>query len=518
MKNTIYNMLGTTFIALMQFLLLPLIYHSLGVERFGIWALISIFVAFFTTLDFGTGCAFQKFFSEYYTKRDFDSFNQVMNVGLLFLFLISTLGGLCIYIFRMKIVAFFNIPKEMTSEAVNVFIFTAIIFAYSNITSIFNSAIKGIQRMEWVNGIQIISFIIYVSGVVILLKRNYSLYGLVIMLGIRIFIVSLLSYWILHFLIPQFKFRLTKINFSNMVKFINYGLKMQISNLANLINSQTDKTIIGYKLNLLYVTTYEVGQKFASLLKMATGIILSALLPAITELDTFQKNDELRLVYQKGSKYLISTLLPFIVFLFFFVHELMYCWIGEILHDSKLVAQILITGIAVNSLTGIGVMVVRGIGEPGKETRYAIVSLFSNIILSLVFINIFGFWGVVFASPIAILIGSIYFLIVFHRQNKIQLINFIKVNYFKPLLFSISIFLLFSSLHDYTIDKFGMEFSRLLLLLLLGVYFLALSFLYFFLLKIFNFWDSFDITVLRKIKVVILKSRQTANFLNETRG
>jgi len=130
---------------------------------------------------------------------------------------------------------------------------------------------------------------------------------------------------------------------------------------------------------------------------------------------------------------------PLTIFIIVFANLFIYVWMGHGYENSILVVRLLVLGILVNTLTGVGVMIVRGIGKPIYETRYALISLILNIILSILLVRPLGFFGVVIATPVSAIIGSLYFIISFHHLYSIPLLGFVKKIYIKPFFFSTSL-------------------------------------------------------------------------------
>ena len=68
-RNTLMNSVSFAVLFISNLFLLPFIVHSLGKEYYGgIWVIIGTLTAYLGLLDLGTGTAFVKFISEYYTK------------------------------------------------------------------------------------------------------------------------------------------------------------------------------------------------------------------------------------------------------------------------------------------------------------------------------------------------------------------------------------------------------------------------------------------------------------------
>jgi peptidoglycan biosynthesis protein MviN/MurJ (putative lipid II flippase) len=68
-----------------------------------------------------------------------------------------------------------------------------------------------------------------------------------------------------------------------------------------------------------------------------------------------------------------------------------------------------------NLLTAMGTAMARGVGHPEFETRYAILVVVANLSLGIVLMHLLGLDGLLVATLVAIVLGSSYFLIQWHR-------------------------------------------------------------------------------------------------------
>ena len=64
-KNTIFNIVGRLCGILTVLFLTPYIINSIGVERYGIWAIAVAITGYFGLLDFGLGESFVKYIAEF---------------------------------------------------------------------------------------------------------------------------------------------------------------------------------------------------------------------------------------------------------------------------------------------------------------------------------------------------------------------------------------------------------------------------------------------------------------------
>lgn len=440
-RNTIYNSTGFISLVLVNLFLTPYILSKLGSQRFAIWSLIFVVTMYLSFLDFGITGSFAKYIAEYHAKKDSFSVNAVINCGLLFFLGYTLLIVLAIFLFKDSIATILKIPYPLKHEFLFILVWITVIFAIFNGLRIFRETLFGIQRMDVLNKITVVSSIFYAAGVFFFLRNNWGIKGLVISYAIQCTLIILGNIYFSIKFLPTLKIGFTFIRKEIFRKLFGFGIKMQICSLASLVHLQTDKIILSYFLGLNFVTFYELGQKAASAVKMIPALLLSALVPAVSELEAVGGHEKLKDLYRRGSKYICLVVFPLLFITLISAPQLIKLWVGEGYGLSVLTFQILTIEYSLNVLTGMGTSIVRGIGKPEYEARYAVIVMVLQLILSITLVQVMGYRGILLSLLVSGIIGSLYFLITFHKFFEEKLGRFVKEVYLKSLSSSILAFL-----------------------------------------------------------------------------
>ncbi len=440
MRNTIYNSIGRIWLMLVILLLTPYILHKLGVQVFAVWSLVFVLSNYLTLLDLGISTSFAKYIAEYYTKDDQSSINSVVTCGIIFYLGFSILIVVFAFLVRNLIISLLKIPSTIYEESLFAIMGMVIIFSLNNIFSIFRAVLVGLQRMDIQNKIMIFASIFNIGGTFFFLEKGFGIRGLVINYGIVSFIIILLNIFSSYRLLPKIRIGFSWANREIFTKLFKYGIKMQICSFATMVHLHADKIILSYFLGLSFVTFYELGQKAANAIRTLPVLLLSALVPAVSELDANNNDEKLGELYDKGSKYISLAVFPLIFLSIIIAPDLIRLWIGDKFSLTILSFQILIIGYGINVLTGMGTSIVRGIGKPEYETKYAVLTLIMQLALSVVLVQIFGFRGILASVLITSVVAALYFLLIFHKLMKQDFKSFARTTYMKPLVASLIAF------------------------------------------------------------------------------
>jgi O-antigen/teichoic acid export membrane protein len=439
-RNTVYNSIGRIWLMLVILLLTPYILHKLGVQVFAVWSLVFVVANYLGVLDFGIRTSFAKYIAEYHTRKDQDSINAVINCGIIFYLAFSLfIIGLAV-ILRGPIISLLKIPSPIHEESRFAILGMVLILSFNNIFSIFEAVLVGLQRMDVQNKIMIFASVFNVAGTFFFLEKGFGLRGLVINYGIVSFVILLLNIYFSYRLLPQIRIGFVWVHKEVFKKLFSYGVKMQISNFAFIMHQQADKIILSHFLGLNFVTFYELGQKAANGIRTLPILLLTALVPAVSELEASDNKEKLMELYTRGSKYISLMVFPLILLSITIAPDLINLWVGDKFPLAVLSFQILVIGYVINVLTGMGTSVVRGIGKPEYETRYAVLTLVLQLILSITLVQIIGYRGVLVSVLITTVVAALYFLLIFHKLFKLGFKIFAKTTYVKPLVASLIAF------------------------------------------------------------------------------
>jgi O-antigen/teichoic acid export membrane protein len=100
---------------------------------------------------------------------------------------------------------------------------------------------------------------------------------------------------------------------------------------------------------------------------------------------------------------------------------LLVFWLGKAPGESELLVPFLTTAYMVNISTGVGTTICLGAGKPGVVSTNALLIAIANVILTVALAPLFGTWGVVGGTFIALTLGGIRFTHRFLRLFELPL-------------------------------------------------------------------------------------------------
>ena len=279
----------------------------------------------------------------------------------------------------------------------------------------FLSVFKGIQRMDKSNSVEVRLSILNAIGTVLFLEAGWAMAGLAVNALINVSIGLVLTWWTVRRIMPRiaigwhFDGKLLREMFA-------YGVKIQVSRLGGLICFQLDKLVISRVLGIASVSFYEVSSRLTSFMRAVPLVMISALIPATSELGA--RNDRARILqtYMLASKYVTMITVAMVSFLVLEARSVLMLWLGAGFEQSVILVQILAIGYGVNVLGGAASQTGAGIGRPEFDMRSTVLLVFLNPVLSLLLVRVAGAPGAAAGTSVALIISAAYLLVTFHRN------------------------------------------------------------------------------------------------------
>jgi len=496
-RNTIYNAIGHFWGILVALGLIPYIIGHIGIERYGVWAIIGVLTGYFGLLDCGIRTSFVKYIAEYYAKKEYKNINQVVNTGLIFYLSFAVMVITLAFFIINPLLRFFKIPQALYSEAVFILLLGIILFAVSSALSVFGSIQGGLQRMDISNKLAIAISIPNIVGTIFFLERGYGLSGLMINNAIVLLISSVANIIIAFKLLPKLRVRPSLFNKETFKKLFSFGYKLQASKIAVLIGTQMDKLLITYFLNLSLVTFYQLGSNIINLTRSIPVLIISAIVPATSEIYARKEIGKLQELYLKSCKYLVVLALPLTFFITINASLIILCWVNAQYEKSVLVVQILAIGYFLNIFTGPGNLVLQGMGKPEYQMRASLIHCTLNLFFSIILIIKFGYIGVIVGTTLALSIGAVYFIHLANRELQVSFNKLVAIIY-PPVIASIcASFANFG--FNYLVTFFILSHNRLMNISILALNGLIFTMVYFIIIFLTHYFTEEDKNLLTEV-------------------
>jgi O-antigen/teichoic acid export membrane protein len=387
----------------------PLILHYVGLEGFGVWTLAQTALIYVATAESGFGPAIGRYVSVAHGERDMAGAARVVWSASGVYLLLGLVVAAATVLAAPAIVSLFDVSRSLRSDAVTLFQLTGLAMLPGLLASGLTNVLQGLERFTGAAVATGLSSVAFLVAAWVLLASGHGLVGVAEAAVLQQVLGVLVRIWLLRDVLAGAPFGwLSRPEARGL---LGFSARMQVNVVSTLVNSQTDKVIVGLLSTPSAVGLVGIGSQVAEAGRFigfaALGPVFARMAVAHGEgdparLEAFYRR--VKALWLRGSPGL--TLVACAA-----MFPLIAAWLGDGKEDAALYGVLLTVAYGVNVLTGPALAYLRAIGQPGPEARYGLLVIGLNIALTIPFGLLFGATGVVSATAAAYLLGTTWFFL-----------------------------------------------------------------------------------------------------------
>ena len=410
--NTILNMVVGIFLS--SYLL-----RILGNTEYGIYQTITSFVNYLVLLEFGTGTVITRNLTLCMGKPNEEELIK-KNVSTI-IWITIFLSGLILIVSGVFYISIDTIYKNsFTPQQI---IYSKQIFIFAGIyllLSFFSHAIRGIilakHQYTYSSIVSIIRIIIRtILLVVILFKSRYSI--IIAFIDMVLGAIVLVCGIIFCYKVCKVKITLKHFDFEILKSSLPLCFAIFLQTIVNQANNNVDKFVIGIKLGPELVALYSVALYIYNIFSSLTTIPLSLYAPQIIKdvSDGIVGKDLTKKLVEPGR--LVSIVGGAVLFGFISCGEqFVHLFYGENYTSAWFIAIIIMVPMYINMLTGPAVSILDAMNKRMSRSIILTITTVLNIILTVLWIDMYGIIGASVATAISVILGQIIMMNIYYSK------------------------------------------------------------------------------------------------------
>ncbi len=417
LRNSLWNVCGLALPAIVALATVPLLIRGLGLEGFGIVALIGSVIGYFGVLDINLSAGSIKYLSQFHAQHDKPRFAETFWFGCLFYGLLGLAGCLILFFSAERLTQFFfKISADLYPETVAALQIAAVGFMISQVQNYLMIVPQALQRYDQSAKAEALFGVLtnLVSAGMALADG-----GIAGVIGARTIISAMHTawlIWVVHALGESLRPRWPRPEIRKlMTRFSAYAY---LSRLAVMLHTHGDKLIIGMLAGPVALSFYTVPSQLSSRILGLTYRLSSVIYPRVSELAATGEERKLQSLYLDSTRLLTYLNLMVLGVIALTGEEFLRRWVGEEFVSASYPVLLLITlGLFVDSLTNIPSLVNDGLGHPQVTGRFALMRGIVGIAMIYAGTVWAGIHGAAFAHLLASLMMSGLFLLYVHGRT-----------------------------------------------------------------------------------------------------
>jgi O-antigen/teichoic acid export membrane protein len=394
----------------LSFLSAPIILAGLGIREFGIWALTGALASYASLLDLGFGGSVSRFIAA--NQDDRGTCGEYIALALLG---VACVGVLALGAAFMGAVPLSRALGGITSSDMRIVLLSAaVLLVTAMLSNIVAAFAIGHCRMVAPNlGFSLGVVVNFMASVVsIALGADLAWYA-VANAGAGIVTLSLVSGLVLN---AEGSIPLSLPRRGGITEFFRYSVKAQMTRLTDLINYETDKIVIAFSVGPSAAGAYELANRVAVAARQPGVYALSALVPTLTINVSRLGLDHVRRQYARLMEVASAGAFPSLLLAAALAPLLLGAWLSHVPAEAVAILAALSLAYIANVSSGVGYVVGLAAGDPGVAARAAAGTAVANVIFTVVLAPIFGLWGVLAGTVVALTGGALVQVTMVHHR------------------------------------------------------------------------------------------------------
>ena len=427
--NTVLNMVTGFFLS-------SFFVKMLGDTEYGLYQMVTSFVSYLVLLEFGTGTAMTRNISK---CRAQNADKQEIQKNISTIWTISLLLAIIIavasIVFYSQIGNIYNkLTFDQVSYAQKILLLEVVYLIVSFLSSTLNGVVLGFEQYKLgpiISIVRLISRAALMVGIILIYRYAIA----IVIVDVLVSITT--ATYLFVFCIRRLRLTFTTRYFDRQVfkEILPLCMAMFIQTLVNQANSSVDQFVIGIKMTPEHVSYYSIGLFFYNAFSLLTTVPITMYGPQIVK-DIIQKVNEDTLMDHMIRPSRFITLIGTTALCGFFVagRQFINLCYGENYKIVWFVALIIMVPMMINMSNGILINVLDALNKRMARSYVLMFTTIANIILTVVWIDIWGIIGASIATAVCTLVGQITMMNVYYSKKLNIKIMYLYYRTFKGIL------------------------------------------------------------------------------------
>lgn len=441
--NTIANFIGRFWLKFLALLVVPLLYDFLGEDYYSLYSLALTGMFYATLADPGFKYGYIKVFAEYATLGRRADIRKLLGASVGLYFSYSTLCVILTWLFLEPVMRVVGMAPEMFSEGQGLLLAFLVSLVFSETFCAWHHLLMALQRNSLANSLSMIYAVAYYGGLALVIwldgragaemaVRLKHISWVVVGSGL---IQGLLYLLAMPGALSRIPDKEPARPMRELLKYLySFGWRVKISANCDTIVCQTDKTFIAH-----YVDpkpspgNYQIGSQAALVLRDFVKLLVSALLPVVTQVATEGHPAQIRRINRLTSRWFFLLSTPCYLFVIFTATPIVHSWTGQYIPQAQTALSVLSLAFLANTALAASMEIGNACHLPHLQMRATVLSGIVNLLLSWFLVIRIGYTGVAWGSVLAMMLGTVYYAVIFLKAIEERFWPFVLEIFPKPL-------------------------------------------------------------------------------------
>lgn len=404
-RNTLAQSSSVVAGYLFSFLLAPIMISRLGLDAFGVWAVTGAFATYAGLLDLGIGRSLARFIAVFDAADEGHRIDESVGLGLIATLLVGLLTAAVAALAAPLVADKLGVLNG--SQMRIVLLASVAIWTVNGIDGVLTAVGIGLRHMVPPN-------VATTAGVTI--NFGFSIAALALSSSLVVYALANAAAGAVALLPAALAMRYVwrapyvAMPSRGLIKeVLAFSVKNQIGWLAELVNFQTDKVIIALLVDIRAAAVYEIASRVVLAVRGVAVLTVSAMIPTAAARIVEEGRGVVSEMFRAYTLRTCAIAFPLYTLVSVTAPFLLIAWLKTAPGDAELLVPFLTLAYFVDITTGVGSTIAIGAGHPGLPSVNALLVAALNVVLTVALAPIFGLWGVVGGTFLAVTVGALVF-------------------------------------------------------------------------------------------------------------
>lgn len=422
LRNTLFNLLGWGWPALLSFISLPIVLSGLGNEAFGVFSMVLIAMGYLGLFHGPVATGNVRFLAEAFARQDWAEFRKTSVLGVAVVGSLAGLGAIVMAISANVLAKYvFKIPASLVGEASVAFRVAAITMFCNGVSNALGGILSAIRRFDILNGIGIAAGTMSAVGAVAAVWLGWGLIG-VIVAQLVASALSLFSSCVAAILIVRGMRLITptsgvKLDVPLVKRLMSFSGLLFSGSVISSVGLQLDRILVAMQFGATAMTFYSVPTKISDQTPNVIVRLTQTLYPLSAESLGRGQMGELRELYVNMVRISLWLTAFAATMVIISAHGILLLWTGpDVANHSWLVLVLLCAGVVWRGPGGVAFQVANGLGRGDLYLGISLLTLFSIGVPVLVLSRVLGLPGVALGVFIGLTVSNLTYELYTQRK------------------------------------------------------------------------------------------------------
>ena len=399
-RNVLGTLLSQVLPPFVAIATVPAIVHGLGVDRYGVLAIVWVILGYSTFLELGLSRALTKFVAQYIERGENHKIPQAVWTTLAFQALLGAIAGAVFALCAGWIGHYLAIPAELRDEGIAslrlIGLLPPFLFA---IASLGGLLIAGLH-FGAANLIQVLSSAITYVAIAIAASTFHAKTTTIVLIiiAIKILTVAVLYGASLAYF-PILRTR-TALHAASLRPLLNFGGWIAATSVLGQFVLRIDRFLISAMISVAAVTYYSVPYDVLTRTAILPAAVVAALFPTFSGLQAGPVSGDHRLqqLYVRATKYLLLFMVPMVLVTIVFGRDALRAWMGSQFADhAGRTLELLAISLPLSSLVWVPVTLLQSAARPDFTAKVLLAESVGHLALCWLLVRWYGIEGAALA-------------------------------------------------------------------------------------------------------------------------